>query len=85
MVRIVLLASTLIFFVLSLHAEHVFIWNYDDEDVFYCDEFGGIIDCSHWIEQTLTFNGHTFVTDTSLPTDLSTYDVVFVTTGWFRC
>ena len=85
MFRIVLLACTLMFFTLPLQAEHVFIWNYDDDDVFYCDEYSGTIDCSYWIEQTLIFNGHTFVTDTSLPSDLSAYDVVFVTTGWFRC
>jgi len=85
MFRIILLAYSLIFFVLPLHAEHVFIWNFDDEDVFYCDEYSGDIDCSYWIEQTLTYNGHTFETDTLLPTDLSTCDVVFVTTGWFRC
>lgn len=85
MVRFVLLACTLMFFTLPLQAEHVFIWNYDDDDVFYCDEYGGTIDCSYWIEQTLTFNDHTFVTDTSLPSDLSPYDVVFVTTGWYRC
>ena len=72
-------------FVLPLQAEHVFIWNYDVEDIFYCDEFGGDIDCSYWIEQTLAYNGHTFETDTLLPSDLSAYDVVAVTTGWYRC
>ena len=85
MTRIMLIAFTLTLFTLPLLAEHVFIWNYDDEDIFYCDEYGGNIDCSYWIEQTLSFNGHTFETDTLLPTDLSNYDVVFVTTGWFRC
>ena len=85
MVKIALIASTLMVLVLPLHAEHVFIWNYDDDDTFYCDEYGGTIDCSYWIEQTLAYNGHTFVTNTSLPSDLSAYDVVFVTTGWFRC
>lgn len=85
MVRIMLIAFTLTLFTLPLQAEHVFIWNYDDEDIFYCDEYGGNIDCSYWIEQTLVFNSHTFVTDTVLPSDLSAYDVVFVTTGWYRC
>lgn len=85
MVRILLYACTLMFFTLPLQAEHVYIWNFDDEDIFYCEEYGGIIDCSYWIEQTLAYHGHTFETDTLLPTDLSAYDVVFVTTGWFRC
>jgi len=86
MVRSVLLfCIPLLFFILPLRAEHAFIWNYDDADIFYCNEYGGNIDCSYWIEQTLTSNGHSFVTETDLPTDLSTYDVVFVLTGWYRC
>jgi len=65
--------------------EHAFIWNYDDEDVFYCDEAGEIVDCAYWIEETLSYNGHTYETDTLLPADLSTYDAVFISTGWYRC
>ncbi len=85
MIRILLLACTLMLFTLPLQAEHVFIWNYDDDDLFFCGEYGGTIDCSYWIEQTLAYNGHTFLTNTNLPSDLSAYDVVFVATGWFRC
>jgi len=85
MVKTVLFSCALLFFILPLHAEHVFIWNYDDDDTFYCSEYGGTIDCAYWIEQTLSYNGHTFVTDTTLAADLSPYDVVFVTTGWYRC
>ena len=86
MLRFALLSfAPLLFFILPLRAEYAFIWNYDDADIFYCNEFGGDIDCSYWVEQTLAFNGHTFVTDTALPTDLSTYDAVFVLTGWYRC
>ncbi|NOQ22206.1 MAG: hypothetical protein GQ565_06115 [Candidatus Aegiribacteria sp.] len=85
MLKIVLLACILMFFILPLQAENVFIWNYDAKDVFNCTEAGGSISSAYWIEQTLTFNGHTFNTDTLLPTDLSTYDVVFVLTGWYSC
>ncbi|MCD4776551.1 MAG: hypothetical protein K8S15_10955 [Candidatus Aegiribacteria sp.] len=85
MIRTVLLICALILFAHPLYADHAFIWNYDDDDVFYCSEYGGSIDCSYWIEQTLTCNGHTFTTNTALPSDLSSYDVVFVLTGWYRC
>jgi hypothetical protein len=64
---------------------HVFVWNYDTLDVFYDAQVGDTIDCAYWIEQTLNQNGHTYVTATALPADLSLYDVVFVTLGFFRC
>jgi hypothetical protein len=64
---------------------HVFVWNFDTLDVFYDSQVGASIDCSYWIEQTLGQNGHTYVTGTYLPADLSPYDVVIVTLGFFRC
>jgi hypothetical protein len=66
-------------------AAHVFIWNYDPKDKFYESEISDSVDCAYWLEQTLNTNEHTFNTDTLLPTDLSPYDVVLVTVGWFRC
>jgi hypothetical protein len=64
---------------------HVFVWNFDVLDIFYDAQVGASIDCSYWIEQTLAANGHTYVTGTTLPMDLSPYDVVIVTLGFFRC
>ena len=64
---------------------HAFVWNFDTLDIFYDAQLGESIDCSYWIEQTLTANGHTYVTDTTLPGNLSPYDVVIVTLGFFRC
>lgn len=64
---------------------HVFVWNFDTLDVFYDSQAGDTIDCAYWLEQTLTANGHTYVTGTSLPGNLGPYDVVFVTLGFFRC
>lgn len=78
-------AALVLLFALPLCASNVFVWNYDDEDVFYCDEYGDEVDCAYWIEQTLLYNGHTCSVDTELPSDLSPYDVVFVETGWYRC
>ena len=66
-------------------AANVFIWNFDPLDRFYDGEVGDSVDCAYWLENTLTQNGHSFYTDVNLPLDLSSYDVVFVTLGWYRC
>lgn len=70
---------------LFVRGYHVFIWNYDTLDVFYDTQIGDSVDCAYWIEQTLGQNEHTYVTGIYLPADLSPYDVVFVTLGFFRC
>ena len=66
-------------------AADVFVWNFDPLDRFYDAEVGDSVDCVYWLEQTLAANGHTYYTDVNLPLDLSGYDVVFVTLGWYRC
>ena len=66
-------------------AAQAFIWNYDPLDKYFDPEVGDSIDGTYWLEHTLNINGHTFFTDTVLPHNLDTYDVIFVTLGWFRC
>ena len=76
---------SIILFPFLLEASHVFIWNYDQYDTFYDSEIGTTINCIYWLEQILTAEGHTYDTGNSLPTNLNNYDVVFVSTGWWRC
>lgn len=66
-------------------AFHVCVWNFDTLDVFYDAQIGDSVDCAYWIEQTLGANEHTYETFTTLPGNLSPYDVVIVTLGFFRC
>jgi len=66
-------------------AANVFIWNYDPLDRFYEPAVMDSVDCAYWVEQTLDSCGHTYVTDTLLPADLTGYDAVFALLGWFRC
>ena len=66
-------------------AANVFIWNFDPLDIFYDGQLGDSVDAAYWLEQTLASNGHTYSTANNLPSTLETYDVVFVTLGWFRC
>ncbi len=83
MKRIVVLVIMFIPFLAS--AANVFIWNYDPLDRFYETATADSVDCAYWIEQTLDNCGHTYVTDTLLPADLSGYDMVYALLGWFRC
>jgi hypothetical protein len=82
-----LIVVTLLFAIpLMVQAAHALIWLFDDHDMFIDPQVGGdTIDCAYWIEQTLVDNGHTYDIETYLPFDLSPYDVVFVTLGFFRC
>lgn len=66
-------------------AANVLIWNFDPLDRFYDAEVGDSVNCAYWLEQTLAANGHTYNTDVDLPLNLSGYDAVFVTLGWYRC
>ncbi|KPK67125.1 hypothetical protein AMJ87_13895 [candidate division WOR_3 bacterium SM23_60] len=79
--------GTLIFVLLPVlaNAATAFVWNFDPLDRFYDPEIEDSIDCSYWLERTLIEQGHTVDADINLPGDLNSYDVVFVTTGWFRC
>jgi|GEM_PF-2592676 len=63
----------------------IYIWLYDPVDRFYDSDIGDSIDCSYWLEQTILASGYTPERSTALPADLSVYDVIFVTLGWFRC
>jgi len=85
MIKLVSMLITIFLFPLLLNAGHMFIWNYDTLDKFYDSEVGDSVDCAYWLEQALTTDGHTFVTNTTLPADLSPYDGVLVTLGWYRC
>ena len=69
----------------TAYAANAFVWNFDPIDRFYDAEVGDSVDCAYWLEQTLSAIGHSVVVDTNLPQDLSPYDVVFVTLGWYRC
>ncbi len=85
MIKRAVILVVIFLFPLIMNASHVFIWNYDMADRFFDAQVGATIDCAYWLGQTITANGHTYVTDKELPADLSPYDAVFVTLGWYRC
>ena len=62
-------------------SQQVLIWDNDNNSDFLDPEGTGYVGCEFKIQQALTTNGITFTTVSTLPTDLSSYDVVFVTLG----
>ena len=65
-------------------AANVCLWNYDPLDRFYDPVRAESVDCSYWLRQNLTALGHSLTVSTSLPSDLSGYDLVFITMGFTR-
>ncbi len=62
-------------------SQQVLIWDNDNNSDFLDPEGTGYVGCEFKIQQALTTNGITFTTVSTLPGDLSSYDVVFVTLG----
>lgn len=62
-------------------SQQVLIWDNDNNSDFLDPEGTGYVGCEFKIQQALTTNGITYTTVSTLPGDLSSYDVVFVTLG----
>jgi len=62
-------------------SQEVLIWDNDNNSDFIDPEGTGYVGCEYKIQQALTANGITHTTVSTLPADLSEYDVVFVTLG----
>jgi hypothetical protein len=71
--------------VAPLAAANVCVWNYDTLDRFYDPVLNESVDCSYWVAQTLTAQGHAVTVTTALPENISGFDAVFCLMGWFRC
>ena len=75
----------LLFLPVLMMAATVFVWNYDPLDTYFDPEVGDTVNAAYWLDNTLRDLGHQVNVGTTLPADLSGYDVCFVTLGWFRC
>lgn len=68
----------------GLQAYDVFLYNLDPSDMIWDPVLSDSIDCSYWIEQTLIAMGDDVTVSDSMPSDLiGSYDMVFVTTGFY--
>lgn len=66
-------------------AYDVYVWNFDPYDTYYDSEAGATTDCSYWIIESLAAHGDDVDSGADLPSDLTPYDAVFVTLGFYRC
>ena len=64
---------------------NVLIFNYDQIDLIYDSVVGDSIDTGYWVEQTLLALGDNVDSGTTLPTNLSSYDAVFIMMGMYTC
>ena len=64
-----------------IQAQNVLIWD-NDNDSHYNDPDNGMLrSCEYGIQQALSANGVSYTTVTTLPNNLSSYDIVFVVLG----
>jgi len=64
-----------------IYAQTILIWDNDNNSDFLDPEGAGYVGCEYGIQQALTANNLNYSTVSSLPADLSIYDVIFVTLG----
>ena len=62
-------------------ALEILIWDNDNNSYINDPEGAGIVGCQYAIQQTLLANDESYTTFSYLPTDLSNYDIIFVTLG----
>jgi len=66
-------------------ASNVYIFNYDEGDLIWDPVLGDSIDTGYWVEELLLASGDNVDSGTSLPSDLSSYDVVFMMMAIYTC
>lgn len=73
----------------AVNAANILVWHFDpgDYDIYQDAEAGQQIRCDHWIKKSLEANGYTYDlhSNTSLPADISSYDVIVATIGYHEC
>ena len=59
----------------------ILIWDNDNNSYMYDPGGAGTVGCEYAIQQALLANGEDYTTLWYLPTDLSDYDIIFITLG----
>jgi hypothetical protein len=79
------MALLMLGFAVSAPAQEILVWDHDlgEENTFDDPEGAGTVGCEFSIQRALRQNDYNFTTLTDLPMDLSSYDVIFITMGWF--
>lgn len=73
----------------TVDAAKILVWHFDPGgyDIYQDPEAGQRIRCDYWIKKALDANNYTYEahSNTSLPSDISSYDVILATIGYFTC
>ena len=81
--------SLLLTVTFAVNAADILVWNFNpgNYDEYTDPEAGQQINCGYWLKECLTNNGYTFTyhDNTKLPADISSYDVVVATVGYYEC
>ena len=64
-------------------SQSIFVWDKDHNKLFPDPEGAGQKDATYGVTKALTDCGYTYTTSTSLPPDLSSYDIIFVVMGTY--
>ena len=84
-----LIISLTLFIPIASHAANILMWHYDfaDGDIYQDPEAGQQIRCDYWIKKSLDANGYTYEyhNGTTLPADISSYDAIVGTLGYYGC
>jgi hypothetical protein len=80
---LILAAAIVVFMAAPAFSQTIYIWDKDHNKLFSDPEGGGQVDASYGIKKALDNNGYTYTFGTTLPTDLSPYDVIFVVMGTY--
>lgn len=71
------------------HAANILVWNFNPSnyDTITDPEVGQKVNAGYWLKTTLTNNSYTYTyhDNTKLPTDITEYDVIVGTLGFFVC
>ena len=70
-------------------AAKILVWHFDPDgyDIYQDSEAGQQIRCDYWIKKSLDANSYTYEvhSNTTLPSDISSYDVILATIGYHEC
>lgn len=75
------LVALLFWLLPAINAQEILVWDNDNNSDFIDPDGAGNIGCEYGIEQALQENGYEYTSQSNLPDDLSSYEVIFVTLG----
>jgi hypothetical protein len=70
-------------FTVPAYSQSILVWDKDHNLKFQDPEGAGLVDATYGVKKALTENGYTHTAVTTLPADLTPYDIIFVIMGTY--